>query len=150
MFICLAGNLSAQQPAVRDYLPNTADEDWSFFSERCQRNDFWAPLKYIPLGRKGHYLTVSSEIRYRAEGFHLPSDGRAPSTTDTCLLQRDLVGADLHLGPRFRLYTEFQSDIINGQLRSPRPIWILLSNFALSLLSEDLKCPPPWSPSSRV
>ncbi len=37
------------------------------------------------------------------------------------MLQRYLVGADLHLGPRFRLFTEFQSGIINGQLRSPRP-----------------------------
>ncbi|MBP1726357.1 MAG: hypothetical protein H6Q51_1655, partial [Deltaproteobacteria bacterium] len=117
----LAGHLNAQQPVVRAYLPNTADEDWSFLSDRSKRSDFWDPLKYIPIGGEDHYLTLSSEIRYRAEGFHIRSDGGIPATMDNYLLQRYLVGADLHLGPRFRLFTEIQSGIVNGQLRSPRP-----------------------------
>jgi Alginate export len=120
-FICLAAELSAQQPVVRSYSLNTADEDWSFLRDRTKRNDFWDPLKYISLGREGRYLTLSSEIRYRVEGFHLRGDSSTPSTMDNYLLQRYLVGADLHLGPRLRLFTEFQSGIINGQLRSPRP-----------------------------
>ncbi len=120
VFICLAGSLPAQQPVVvRAYLPNTADEDWSFLSEHSRRNDFWDPLKYISLGREDYYVTLSSEVRYRMEGFHLRGvDGTR--TRDNYLLQRYLVGADLHLGSRFRLFTEFQSGIINGQLRSPR------------------------------
>jgi hypothetical protein len=121
VFICLAGHLHAQQPVVRTYSLNAADEDWSFLSEHSKRNDFWDPLKYISLGREDRYLTLSSEIRYRAEGFHIRSNGTAPSLMDNYLLQRYLVGADLHLGPRFRLFTELQSGIINGQLRSPRP-----------------------------
>ncbi len=121
LFTCLAGNLHAQQPVVRSYAPNAADEDWSFLIERSKRNDFWDPLKYISLGREGRYLTLSSEIRYRAEGFHLRGDTSTLSTQDNYLLQRYLVGADLHLGPRFRLFAEFQSGIVNGQLRSPRP-----------------------------
>src|SRR5512135_2302466 len=121
VFTCLAGPLHAQQPVVRSYSLNTADEDWSFLSDRSKRSDFWDPLKYISLGQEGRYLTLSSEIRYRVEGFHLRGDASAPSMQDNYLLQRYLVGADLHLGPRFRLFTEFQSGIINGQLRSPRP-----------------------------
>ena len=118
--VVLDGNLYAQQPVVRTYLPNTADEDWSFLSEHSRRSDFWDPLKYISLGREGRYLTLSGEVRYRVEGFHLKGiDGTA--TRDNYLLQRYLFGADLHVGPRFRLFTEFQSGIINGQLRSERP-----------------------------
>jgi hypothetical protein len=115
-----AGNVCAQPPVVRIYLPNTADEDWSFLSEHSRRNDFWDPLKYISLGREGYYLTLSGEVRYRVEGFHLTGVDEIP-TRDNYLLQRYLLGADLHLGSRFRLFTEFQSGIINGQLRSPRP-----------------------------
>ncbi len=118
--VFLGGNLHAQQTEVRTYLPNTADEDWSFLREHSNSNDFWDPLKYVSLGRKGRYLTLSSEIRYRVEGFHLKGVDGIP-TRDNYLLQRYLVGADLHLGPRFRFFMEFQSGIINGQLRSPRP-----------------------------
>jgi hypothetical protein len=119
--VLLAGNLYAQQTIVRTYLPNTADEDWSFLSEHSKRNDFWDPLKYISLGREGYYVTLSSEIRYRVEGFHLLGQDETSSVRDNYLLQRYLVGADVHLGSRFRLFTEFQSGIINGELRSPRP-----------------------------
>ncbi len=122
MIGCFSTKLHAQQPvAVRAYLPNTADENWSFLSDRSRWNDFWDPLKYISLGREGRYLTLSGEIRYRAEGFRIRGVGEIPSTRDTYLLQRYLAGADLHLGPRLRLFAEFQSGLINGQLRSPRP-----------------------------
>jgi hypothetical protein len=47
IFICLAGHVHAQQPVVRTYSLNAADEDWSFLRERSRRNDFWDPLKYI-------------------------------------------------------------------------------------------------------
>jgi len=87
VFIFLGGNVYAQQPVVRVYLPNTADEDWSFLSEHSRRSDFWDPLKYISLGREGRYLTLSGEVRYRVEGFHLKGvDGT--STRDNYLLQR--------------------------------------------------------------
>jgi hypothetical protein len=121
IFSCLIGHVFAQQPIVRAYSLNAADEDWSFLSERSRRNDFWDPLKYISLGREDCYLTLSGEIRYRAEGFHLRSNGPVASQRDNYLLQRYLVGADLHLGRRFRMFFEIQSGIINGQLRSPRP-----------------------------
>jgi hypothetical protein len=116
------GNLLAQQPAVtRTYMTDTADEDWSFLRDQSKKADFWDPLKYISLGRENRYLTLSSEVRYRVEGFRIRGVGEIPSTIDSYLLQRYLAGADLHLGPRFRIFTEFQSGIINGQLRSPRP-----------------------------
>lgn len=119
---CSAGSIQAQEETVvRAYLPNVANEDWSFLSDRSQRTDFWDPLKYIPLGGDDRYLTLSGEIRYRGEGFRVRGVGEIPSIRDTYLLQRYLLGADLHLGPRLRFFAEIQSGIINGQLRSPRP-----------------------------
>jgi hypothetical protein len=37
------------------------------------------------------------------------------------MLQRYLGGADIHVSTRLRFFTEVQSGIINGRLRSPRP-----------------------------
>src|SRR5262245_18630250 len=54
----------AQQP-TRVYLPNPADEDWSFLKDQTKRIDPWDRLKYIPLGKDDSYLTLSGEFRYR-------------------------------------------------------------------------------------
>jgi len=117
----LASMSRGQTPAVRIYLPNPADEDWSFLNDRNKRADFWDPLKYIPLGRDDRFLTLSGEIRFRPEGFRVRSVGEAPSTRDSYFLQRYLFGANLRLNQRFRFFGEFQSGLINGKLNSPRP-----------------------------
>ena len=112
---------AAQQPAVRVYLPNTADEDWTFLKDPSKRADFWDGLKYIPLGADDRSLTLSGEIRFRPEGLRIHGVGEHPSTTDNYFLQRYLFGADVHLNRRIRLFGELQSGIINGKLGSPRP-----------------------------
>lgn len=93
LFLLVAGeNSQAQQaPAVRVYLPNTADEDWSFLRESSKR-DFWDTLKYIPLGGENRYLTLSGEFRFRPEGFRVRSVEGAPSMSESYLLQRYLFG----------------------------------------------------------
>jgi Alginate export len=111
----------AQTPALRIYLPNLADEDWSFLKDESKRVDFWDPLKYISLGAEDRFLTLSGEIRFRPEGFRIRGVGDIPSTRDGYLLQRYLFGADFHLNQRFRFYAEIQSGLINGKLNSPRP-----------------------------
>ncbi|NWG75446.1 MAG: alginate export family protein [Rubrivivax sp.] len=111
---------SQQSPAVRVYLPNRADEDWSFLRDG-DGGDFWDSLKYIPLGGENRYLTLSGEIRFRPEGFRIRSTEGAPSNSDSYLLQRYLFGADWRLGPRFRVFTEIQSGILTGIVQSPRP-----------------------------
>ena len=112
---------AGQQVNVRDYLPNMADEDWSFLKDSARKADFWDPVKYIALGRENWFLTLGGEIRYRPESFHIRGTGENPSLIDGYLLQRYLVGANLNMGRRFRLYGEFQSGIINGKLATPRP-----------------------------
>jgi hypothetical protein len=115
-------NSQAQQtPIVRAYRSDRSDEDWSFLRDGSLKKDFWDPLKYISLGEENRYLTLSGEIRFRPEGFRVRGLEGGSSTSDGYLLQRYLVGADLHLSPRFRIFSEIQSGIATGKLRSPRP-----------------------------
>jgi Alginate export len=110
-----------QTPTFRIYLPNLAEEDWSFLKDRSKAVDFWDPLKYISLGAENRFLTLAGEVRSRPEGFRIRGTGDIPSIRDSYLLQRYLLGADLHFNRRFRFYTEIQSGLINGRLNSPRP-----------------------------
>ena len=110
-----------QTAPLRVYLPNLAEENWSFLKDQTKKVDFWDPLKYISLGAEDRFLTLAGEIRFRPEGFRIRGVGDIPSTRDGYFLQRYLLGADFHLSPRFRVYTEIQSGLINGKLNSPRP-----------------------------
>ena len=110
---------AAQSAAPRVYQPNAADEDWTFLKS-APNTDIWDPLKYIALGPEDWSLTLSGEFRLRPEGFRIRrADGG--SVSDSYLLQRYLVGFDLRMGPKVRVFGELQSGLINGQLRSPRP-----------------------------
>ena len=111
---------AAQEAPTRRYQPNPADEDWSFLAT-TPNTDPWDPVKYMSLGRDNWFVTLSGEVRYRPEGFRVRGTEDRPSTIDNYLLQRYLAGADVHLGPRSRVFVEFQSGIINGAIRSPRP-----------------------------
>jgi Alginate export len=121
----LLGSIDAtclgQTPAFRIYLPNLAEEDWSFLKDRSKSVDFWDPVKYVPLGAEDRFLTLAGEIRFRSEGFRIRGTGDIPTTRDGYLLQRYLLGADFHFNRRFRFYTEIQSGLIHGRLNSPRP-----------------------------
>ena len=110
-----------QTAPLRIYLPNLAEEDWSFLKDQTKKADFWDPLKYISLGAEDRFLTLGAEIRFRPEGFRVRGVGDIPSTRDGYFLQRYLFGADFHLSRRFRVFTEIQSGLINGKLNSPRP-----------------------------
>jgi len=117
-----ASAADAQQPQQqqRRYLPDSSDEDWSFLKD-APKSDVWDPLKYIPFSRDGWFMTLSGEVRYRAEGLRIRATDQRPATIDQYLLQRYLSGADMHFGPHARFFTEVQSGIINGAVRTARP-----------------------------
>src|SRR6476661_42729 len=99
--LALAGSLAAAQHApARRYQPDPADEDWSFLAT-APATDPSDRIQYIPLGGN-RYATVSGEVRYRPEGLRIHATDTRPSTIDNYLLQRYLLGADVHLGPRSR------------------------------------------------
>jgi hypothetical protein len=102
------------------YQPNAANEDWSALKDPANRTDFWDWAKYISFGGD-RFMTLSSEIRFRPEGFRLKGSDKIPHVRDNYLLQRYLFGADVRFGPRVRVFTELQSGIINGKLGATRP-----------------------------
>ena len=118
--VVLGTSAAAQERQARAYLPDRADEDWSFLKD-VPKVEFWDTLKYVPLGRDDRFMTLSGEVRYRSEGFRVRETLARPATVDNYLLQRYLFGADVHFNPRARVFVELQSGIINGRLRSPRP-----------------------------
>jgi len=108
----------AQRPA---FMPNAANEDWSALVDPAKRTDFWDWAKYIPFGGGDGFITLSSEIRFRPEGFRLKGSDTIPHVRDNYFLQRYLFGADVRFSPRARFFTEFQSGIINGKIGATRP-----------------------------
>lgn len=120
LFVLLGTAAAAQERQARVYLPDRADEDWSFLKD-VPKIEFWDTVKYIPLGRQDRFVTLSGEVRYRAEGFRIRETAARAGSIDNYMLQRYLVGADVHVSTRARVFTELQSGIINGRLQSPRP-----------------------------
>lgn len=120
VLVCLATAAHAQERPANPYRPNAADEDWTFL-KATPKSDLWDRIKYIPLGPDDWSLTLSGEFRLRPEGLRIRETAARPGTVDNYLLQRYLFGADARLGRRVRVFTEVQSGIINGSLRSPRP-----------------------------
>jgi hypothetical protein len=120
LFTLIARPVSAQETEGRRYLPDRADEEWGFLATE-PRVDFWDPLKYISFGRDDWFMTLSAELRLRSETLRVRPTPARESLVDTYLLQRYLFGADVRLGPRARVFTEVQSGLMNGSIRTPRP-----------------------------
>jgi hypothetical protein len=61
---CQAMGTAASVIQDRNYKLLREDEDWSFLRDRSLRQDFWDPIKYIPLrGNADWSLTLSGEAR---------------------------------------------------------------------------------------
>src|SRR5271169_1581791 len=61
-------------------------------------NDFWTPLKFIPLDiAPDSYINFGGELRERVEHFTNPFFGLTPRGSTTYLLHRLLIEGDLHI-----------------------------------------------------
>src|ERR1700757_3801729 len=114
----LIGTLSANAQAVgtapsviqdRSYKLLREDEDWSFLRDRSLREDFWDPIKYIPLRRNSNdwFLTLSGEAREVWEQTGNNNWGQQPFW-NSFFLQRYMLGFDAHFGQHFRTFVEFK------------------------------------------
>ena len=57
------------------------DEDWRFLSDPARRDDFWDPIKFIPLHEdRNSFLSLGGEIRETYERFHNTNLVSAPMT----------------------------------------------------------------------
>jgi hypothetical protein len=61
---------TASAPQRPAYNLDRSEEHWQLLQDPSQREDFWDPLKYRPLGREGWYLTLAGEIRPFYEIYH--------------------------------------------------------------------------------
>jgi hypothetical protein len=102
------------------------EEDYAYQHDQPSSSDWFDPFKFIPLSSGGFvYLTLNGEIRFRydntdhknfaiATAATLPRvAGGAPTLTPATRVssnqlykQRYELGADLHVGDNFRVYSE--------------------------------------------
>ena len=106
---------------VRTYTLLGEDEDWSFLKDPLLREDPWDPLKYIPLGTDGWYLSIGGGMRQALEQVGNDNWGKQ-RYTNTFFLQRYVLHTDWHLGKHFRAYLELKSGLESFRKGGPRPI----------------------------
>jgi hypothetical protein len=109
---------ASERPA---YSLDRSEEDWQFLQNPSQHEDFWDPLKYRPLGRKGWYLTLAGEVRPFYEVYHNYNWGAGPQAPNGYYLQRIMGSTDWHLGARTRIFVEWRSGDVFGRNGGPRP-----------------------------
>lgn len=118
----VAGPAPASPPA---YKLLRYEEDYSYLRDPAKRTDFWDPLKYVPLfGQDGSYLSIGGEVRERYEFLHEGDAGTAPGNAhgnNADVLQRYLLHGDLHVGPYFRFFGQFETGLEDGRIGGPRP-----------------------------
>src|SRR5712672_1141671 len=93
------------------------DEDYSCLTNQANRTDFFDPVKYISLRKDDPrwYLSFGGELRERVEGNYDPNFGIGGVGSDSYLLQRITVLADVHLGKHVRFFVEGISGIVVGE-----------------------------------
>jgi hypothetical protein len=106
---------------LRSYDLLRENEDWSFLQDTTARQDFWDPIKYIPLGANGWYLTIGGEIREALEQVGNDNWGKQPYM-NTFFLERYMLHTDWHLGRQFRVFVQLKSGLESYRQGGPRPI----------------------------
>jgi Alginate export len=117
-FVALADEMTPESQFVpAAYKILRFDEDYSCLSNSALRTNFFDPIKYIPLrtNQPDWYLTLGGELRERFEGTYNPNFGIGGESPDSFWLQRATMLADVHLGDRFRVFTEGISGVIEGE-----------------------------------
>src|SRR6202167_555818 len=124
--ICIAAALKLFAQADntapdREYSLLRENEDWSFLSDPANRDDFWDPIKYIPLGSNGSYVSLGGEVREVFE--HVGNDNWGKQNyTNTFFLQRYMFHSDWHLGNWFRVFVQLKSGLDEFRAGGARPI----------------------------
>lgn len=84
------------------------DEDWSRLQELSTRQGYDS-LKFIPFSKSGDlFLSIGGQLRLRSESWWNFGFG---DSSDSYGLSRLRLHADLHLGPRFRVFVEGKSSL---------------------------------------
>src|SRR3984957_12952483 len=124
--LCLAAAMKLFAQAVttapdRGYSLLRENEDRSFLSGSANRDDFWDPVKYIPLGSNGSYVSLGGELREAFEQVGNDNWGKQ-NYTNAFLLQRYMLHSDWHLGNWFRAFVQLKSGLESFREGGARPI----------------------------
>ena len=111
------------EPPSRSYMLLREDEDWSFLRDRSLRQDFWDPIKYIPLRRDTDdwYLTIGGEAREVWEQIGNDNWGQQPFMNGY-FNERYMLYFDVHYGKHVRTFFELKSGLNSYRIGGPRPI----------------------------
>jgi Alginate export len=116
---------NAGDPAIpdRSYKLLREDENWTFLRDRGLRQDFWDPIKYIPLRSDADdwYLTIGGEVREVWEQIGNDNWGQQPYMNGY-FNERYMPYFDIHYGRHFRTFVELKSGINSFRIGGPRPI----------------------------
>ena len=96
----------------RSYQLLSEDENWSFLRDSNLREDFWDPIKYIPLrnGANDWYLTIGGEAREAWEQIGNDNWGESPFWNGY-FNERYMVHFDVHYGKHVRTFVELKSGL---------------------------------------
>jgi hypothetical protein len=116
------GTAAAATPD-RNYQLLREDENWSFLKNPSFRQDFWDPIKFIPLRKSADdwYLTIGGEAREVWEQIGNDNWGQFP-IMNGYLNERYMPYFDLHYGPHVRTFVELKSGLNSFRAGGPRPI----------------------------
>jgi hypothetical protein len=152
--VFLAGAFSAHaqsdQPAGppppdRTYKLLREDDDWTFLRDPSLRQDFWDPIKYIPLryGAEDWYLTIGGEAREVWEQIGNDNWGQQPYMNGY-FNQRYMLAFDVHYGKHVRTFVEFKSGLNAFRIGGPRPIDEKKLDFQAAFLELGTAGPRNW------
>jgi hypothetical protein len=116
----LADDMTVAGPATvppPPYQPMRYNEDYLYLANPANRLDWLDSLKYVPLrtNSPSWYLSLGGELRERVEGNYDPDFGIGGVKSDTYLLQRISLLADLHLSDRVRFFAQGISGLMEGE-----------------------------------
>ena len=123
---CAIAQVSATASSAvqdRSYSLLRDDENWSFLRDHTLRQDFWDPIKYIPLRKNADdwYMTVGGEAREVWEQIGNDNWGQQPYMNGY-LNERYMLHFDVHYGRHIRSFVELKSGLNSYRRGGPRPI----------------------------
>ena len=119
-FIIFPSWANAERPSFNS---SRYEENYQFLHDPKLRSDFFDPIKYIPLNQSASvYMSLGGETRQHFEYIDNNNWGKGTQDQNGYYLQRYLAHADLHLGKRLRIFSQFMSGIESGRNGGPRSV----------------------------
>jgi hypothetical protein len=109
-------------PARPALNPFPAEQDLSFLASPVQHPGFFDPAKYIRMGdNPKRYISFGLEYRTEYEYYDNWMLGAGPQDHSGYVLSRVMPHFDLHTGPDFRLFSEWEFDYVADRVGGARP-----------------------------